>query len=292
MTKIALGFFDGIHIAHQKVIQNIYPGTLVTFDISPKIFFHNLDNCLITTNQEKIEILNSIFPKLKTEFLIFKNIHNLDPENFIRYLKTITDFDTISVGYDFRFGKNAQGNIKTLKNLSKKYKYNLIVQPPVKYKNKIVHSKLIRYYLINNPLKLTDVNSMLGYNYTITGCVIEGQKIGRKIGFPTANILLPQNKIVPYFGIYKVNVFILNDQFKNQKFQGLLYVGPRPVINNYKISIEVWIKEFNNEIYYQPIKVELLKFIRKIKKFRNLNEMVKQIEKDIDLAFNKNFMEV
>ncbi|MCS6955815.1 MAG: riboflavin biosynthesis protein RibF [Candidatus Calescibacterium sp.] len=286
MVGIALGFFDGIHIGHQKVIQNIYSkeSFLITFDTSPKIFFKNLTNCLLTSNHEKLEVIKSLFPELKVEFLIFKNIYNLSAEEFIKYLKSLIDFNTVSVGYDFKFGKNAEGNIKTLKKLSKIYKFELIVQEPVYYKQKIVHSTLIRNYLINYPHKLEDVSSMLNRYYSITGIVVEGQKIGRKIGFPTANILVPQYKIIPYFGIYKANVYILNDP-KNKKYEGLLYIGPRPVINNYQISTEVWIKNFNQEIYYQPIKVELVKFIRKIKNFKNLNSMVKQIEKDIELAF-------
>lgn len=288
MVGIAVGFFDGIHVGHQKVIENVYglkEKFLITFDISPKIFFHNTDNCLLTTNQEKIEILSQIFPNLKVEFLIFKNIYNFEPEDFIRYLKKLIDFDIISVGYDFKFGKNAQGNIITLKELSKKYGYKLIVTKPIKYKNRPIHSTLIRHYLINYPRKLEDVKNMLGRNYFLTGIVIEGNKIGRKIGFPTANILVPQYKILPHFGIYKANVYILEEEFKNQVFEGLLYIGPRPVINNFDISVEVWIKNFNSDIYYKPIKVELLNFIRKIKNFKNLKSMVKQIEKDIVSAF-------
>ncbi|MCS7165181.1 MAG: riboflavin biosynthesis protein RibF [Candidatus Calescibacterium sp.] len=287
MTGIALGFFDGIHIAHQKVIGNIYSDNsyVVTFDTSPKIFLKNYTNCLLTTNYEKEEIIRSLFPKIKIEFLIFKNIADLNPEQFIRYLKELINFDSISVGYDFRFGKNAQGDINSLKKLSRDYKFELIVQSPVKYQKKIVHSTLIRNYLINHPTKLEMVNSMLGRPYSITGLVIEGQKIGRKIGFPTANILVPHYKVVPYFGIYKVNVKILTKEFENRIFDGLLHIGPRPVINNYKISTEVWIRNFDKEIYYHPIKVELVKFIRKVKNFKNLKSMVKQIEKDIQIAF-------
>ncbi|MFN4220094.1 MAG: riboflavin biosynthesis protein RibF [bacterium] len=290
MIGIALGFFDGIHLGHQQVIQKIYNQDirekfLITFDTSPKIFFKNTNNCLLTTNKEKEETLSQIFPNLKLEFLIFKNIYTLEPEEFIRYLKILTDFDVVSVGYDFRFGKSAKGNTKTLKLLSKKYKYQLIITPPVRYKNKTIHSSLIRNYLINNPRKLEDVNNMLGRPYSLSGIVIEGNKIGRKIGFPTANILLPPYKIIPYFGIYKTKVYILEEEFKNKVFEGLLHIGPRPVINSFDISAEVWIKDFNLDIYYKPIKVELLKFIRKIKNFRNLQSLAKQIEKDVQLAF-------
>ncbi|MEN3014552.1 MAG: riboflavin biosynthesis protein RibF [bacterium] len=285
MSKVTVGFFDGIHIGHQKLIQNIYPGILVTFDTSPKVFLKKINNCLLTTNQEKKEILSSLFPQLKVDFLIFKNIHHMSPEQFIKYLKQLYDFETICVGYDFRFGYKALGNIKTLQKLSKKFKYELIVQKPVYFEKRIVHSSLIRDIIANHPQKLSEVEHMLGRPYFITGIVIEGQKIGRQIGFPTANILLPPNKVIPFFGIYKSQVEILNNQFHNKTFEGLLYVGPRPVINNFQISIEVWIKDFNENIYYQPIRVKLLRFIRKIKNFKTLKAMVKQIEKDIELAF-------
>lgn len=287
MTKLILGFFDGIHKGHQEVIKNVYSpdSYLITFDTSPKLFFKNENNSLLTTNNEKVEILKKIFPDLKVEFLIFKNICDLSPEQFIKYLKNLFDFKVISVGYDFKFGKNAEGNVNTLRKLSKKYNFELVVQKKVLYKNRAIHSSLIRNYLINYPSRMQDVVNMLGRFYQISGIVIEGKKIGRKIGFPTANILVPPYKVIPYFGIYKAEVRILNNDFKDRIFDGLLYIGPRPVINNYEISVEVWIKDFNHEIYYQPVVVDIIKFIRKVKSFKNLNTMVKQIEKDIEIAF-------
>jgi len=285
MIGITIGAFDGIHLAHQQIIkslqQKVKKSILISFDQNPKVFFNKSTNFLLTTNTEKFEILSKLFPSLQIETLIFKKFYQLEPEEFIKHLKNIYDFDILEVGYDFKFGYQAKGNIKILRELQKKYKFQLFIQKPIKYKNKILHSSLIRKYLTETPSKLEDVKNMLNRLYSITGLVIEGQKIGRKIGFPTANILVNEHKLLPYFGIYKANVYILDNEFENNIFEGLLYIGPRPVINNYQISTEVWIKDFNRDIYYKPIKVEVVKFLRKIKKFKTLQALVKQMEKDV-----------
>jgi len=290
MIGITIGSFDGIHKAHQQIIrslqQKVHTPILVSFDINPKIFFNKYTNFLLTTLQEKTYLLKKLFPKLQIEILSFKNFYKLEPEEFIKHLKNIYDFNILEVGYDFKFGNQAKGNFKTLKKLQKKYNFQLFIHKPIKYNNKIIHSSLIRRYLKENPTKLQEVNKILDRYYNITGIVIEGEKIGRKIGFPTANILTNEHKLLPYFGIYKTNVKILHPQYEKQTFQGLLYVGPRPVIDNYLISTEVWIKDFKDEIYYKPITVEIIKFIRKIKNFKTMKGLIKQIEKDIENAFS------
>lgn len=273
---ISVGFFDGFHIAHQEVIKD--SDIVITFDTYPKAFFNKINsNNLLTTNFEKYCLIKEKYPYASIEFFIFKKNYNLLPEEFIKLLKELYDFRYIKVGYDFRFGVNALGNILTLKKFQKKYGYQLVVVKPVKVENRIVHSRYIRNYLKNG--KLDWVFKMLGRNYSFSGVVIEGNKIGRKIGFPTANLLVSTSKIMPPYGIYKVRVKI-EDSF----YYGLLHLGPRPVINDLDTSIEVWIKNFNQEIYYKEVTIEILQFIRKIKNFSNLNKLKEQIKKDIDLA--------
>ncbi len=273
---ISIGFFDGVHIAHQEVIKD--SNIVITFDTYPKAFFNKINsNNLLTTNFEKYCLITQKFPRTKVEFFIFKKIYNLFPEDFIKLLKNLYDFRYIKVGYDFRFGINASGNILTLKNLQKKYNYELVVVKPIKVDNKIIHSRYIRKYLKKG--KLEWVFKMLGRNYSFSGIVIEGNKIGRKIGFPTANLLVSTSKIMPPYGIYKVRVKI-----EENFYYGLLHLGPRPVINDFDTSIEVWIKNFNQDIYYKQVTIEILQFIRKIKNFSNLNKLVDQIKKDIQLA--------
>lgn len=273
---ISVGFFDGFHIAHQEVIKD--SNIVITFDTYPKAFFNKINsNNLLTTNFEKQCLITQKFPQTKVEFFIFKKIYNLLPEDFIKLLKNLYDFKYIKVGYDFRFGVNASGNILTLKRLQKKYNYELIVVKPIKVDNRVVHSRYIRNYLKNG--KLEWVFKMLGRNYSFSGIVIEGNKIGRKIGFPTANLLVSTSKIMPPYGVYKVRVKI-----EDIYYYGLLHLGPRPVINDFDTSIEVWIKNFNQDIYYKQVTVEILQFIRKIKNFSNLNKLIEQIKKDIELA--------
>lgn len=273
---ISVGFFDGFHIAHQEVIKD--SNIVITFDTYPKAFFNKINsNNLLTTNFEKCFLIREKYPQTKVEFFIFKKIHNLLPEEFIKLLKELYDFRYIKVGYDFRFGVNASGNILTLKKFQKKYNYELVVIKPIKVDNKIVHSRYIREYLKAG--KLNWVFKMLNRNYSFSGVVIEGNKIGRKIGFPTANLLVSTSKIMPPYGIYKVKVKV-----ENNIYYGLLHLGPRPVINDFDTSIEVWIKNFNQDIYYKEINIEVLQFLRKIKNFPNLDKLKEQIKKDIELA--------
>jgi riboflavin kinase/FMN adenylyltransferase len=273
---ISIGFFDGFHIAHQEVIKD--SNIVITFDTYPKAFFNKINsNNLLTTNFEKYFLIKEKYPQTKVEFFIFKKIHNLLPEEFIKLLKELYDFRYIKVGYDFRFGVNASGNILTLKKFQKKYNYELVVIKPIKVDNKIVHSRYIREYLKAG--KLNWVFKMLNRNYSFSGVVIEGNKMGRKIGFPTANLLVSTSKIMPPYGIYKVKVKV-----ENNIYYGLLHLGPRPVINDFDTSIEVWIKNFNQDIYYKEITIEVLQFLRKIKNFPNLAKLKEQIKKDIELA--------
>jgi riboflavin kinase/FMN adenylyltransferase len=273
---ISVGFFDGFHIAHQEVIKD--SNIVITFDTYPKAFLNKINsNNLLTTNFEKYFLIKEKYPQTKVEFFIFKKIHNLLPEEFIKLLKELYDFRYIKVGYDFRFGVNASGNILTLKKFQKKYNYELVVIKPIKVDNKIVHSRYIREYLKAG--KLNWVFRMLNRNYSFSGVVIEGNKMGRKIGFPTANLLVSTSKIMPPYGIYKVKVKV-----ENNIYYGLLHLGPRPVINDFDTSIEVWIKNFNQDIYYKEITIEVLQFLRKIKNFPNLAKLKEQIKKDIELA--------
>jgi riboflavin kinase/FMN adenylyltransferase len=273
---ISVGFFDGFHIAHQEVIKD--SNIVITFDTYPKAFFNKINsNNLLTTNFEKCFFIREKYSQTKVEFFIFKKIHNLLPEEFIKLLKELYDFRYIKVGYDFRFGVNASGNILTLKKFQKKYNYELVVVKPIKVDNKIVHSRYIREYLKAG--KLDWVFNMLSRNYSFSGIVIEGNKIARKIGFPTANLLVSTSKIMPPYGVYKVKVKV-----QNNIYYGLLHLGPRPVINDFDTSIEVWIKNFNQDIYYKEITIEVLQFLRKIKNFPNLSKLKEQIKKDIELA--------
>jgi riboflavin kinase/FMN adenylyltransferase len=273
---ISVGFFDGFHIAHQEVIKD--SNIVITFDTYPKAFLNKINsNNLLTTNFEKYFLIKEKYPQTKVEFFIFKKIHNLLPEEFIKLLKELYDFRYIKVGYDFRFGVNASGNILTLKKFQKKYSYELVVIKPIKVDNKIVHSRYIREYLKAG--KLNWVLKMLNRNYSFSGVVIEGNKMGRKIGFPTANLLVSTSKIMPPYGIYKVKVKV-----ENNIYYGLLHLGPKPVINDFDTSIEVWIKNFNQDIYYKEITIEVLQFLRKIKNFPNLDKLKEQIKKDIELA--------
>ena len=219
--------------------------------------------------------------KFKLDFLIVirfnKNFSSQSAEEFIK--KII--FEKIKCRYlyvskNFKFGFKRLGNIKILKRFEKKYNFKNVVTKPYKKGNKTISSTFLRKKIRLG--KIAEVNKLLNRNWSINGKVIKGQRRGRKIGFPTCNILL-KKYIIPKFGVYAVNVKI-NNIFK----KGIANVGYRPTFNGKKLLLEVNIFGIKKNLYNKNINVVFNKFIRPEKKFNNVIELKDQIRKDIKQA--------
>ncbi|MEW6558216.1 MAG: bifunctional riboflavin kinase/FAD synthetase [Elusimicrobiota bacterium] len=272
---IAIGMFDGVHLGHQQVLktavnyakQHKIKSAVLTFDYIPTKNHGNL-----TTLNEKAKIIRS-FDIDKITILQFGKIKNLTPQQFIEnYLKNCYG---IVVGCDFKFGKDRQGNLQTLKKFCK----NVISVKPVKYRNKIVSSTLVKKKLISGNIELS--NNLLGRNYTFEGKVIKGSGLGKKLGFPTANLTAKKEKILPE-GIFISKVKIGNK--KRWGYRAITYIGRKPTLGLSTKTVEIYILGFKQQLYNKKIVVELLSKIRDDKKFPSVKKLAKQIENDLKIT--------
>ena len=283
---IAIGNFDGIHLGHQKVINEAMkkakskklPFGIITFEPVPVMYFNSkIKNHRINSlEQKKIQL-----KKLKLDFLIIikfnKIFSSLTAEKFIKeiiYNKTKCSF--LYVSKNFKFGYKRKGNIQTLKKYEKLYNFKSLITKPYKKDNKIISSTLIRKKIING--KIREANTLLNREWNIKGKVIKGRQLGRKIGFPTCNLQL-NDYIVPRNGVYAVKV-----KGSNFNKKGIANVGFRPTFNGKKLLLETNIFGIDKNLYNKEIDISFKKFIRQEKKFKNLEHLKKQIKIDIKKA--------
>ncbi len=269
---IAIGMFDGVHLGHKRVLKtavdyaqkNNSETVVLTFDSIPK-----KQSGVLSTLTEKIRLLKSRGIK-KVRILPFNKIKNLIPENFLKlYLKNCF---CIVIGYDFRFGKERCGSVKTIKNFCKK----VIIVKPVRYKSKIISSTLIKKELISG--RIEHANSFLGQNYTFEGKVIEGLGLGKKLGFPTANLTVEKEKLLPE------GIFVSKVKIGNKRYRSMTYIGRRPTLGLSAKTVEVYILGFKGRLYGKKISVELLSKIRSDKKFLSVKKLAQRIRKDLKIT--------
>ena len=276
-----IGSFDGIHIGHKKILQTLIKiakknngkSILITFWPHPRyVLKKNNDFKLLTSLDEKIKI----FKKNKIDILYIVDFSlkfsKVSANKFIEnILLDKLKINCLLIGYNNNFGKNREGNIKYLEKNKKKFDIDIISIPKQSVDNISISSTKIREYLNNG--KIRSANRLLGRKHSINGKVVRGNGIGRKINFPTANIEIDEpNKLLPKSGVYAVEV-ILNRKI----YLGMLNIGYNPTIKNEKKSIEVNIFEFSEDIYNHKISINFVRRIRNEKKFKNLNELKKQL---------------
>ena len=283
---LAIGNFDGIHLGHQKVIRdakqqankNKLPFGIMTFEPMPVMFFNKkIKNHRINSLDQKI----NQFKKLKLDFLIIrkfnKKFSRLTAEKFIeKIIFKKTKCKYLYVSNNFRFGFKRKGNIRTLKKFEKKFNYRNLITKPLKKKNNVISSTLIRKKIREGKIK--EANKLLNRNWSVDGKVIKGRKRGRKIGFPTCNLKMG-NYVIPRLGVYAVKVKT-SDFNKN----GVANVGYRPTFNGQNLLLETNIFGINKNLYNKVISVSFKKFIRGEKKFKDIEYLKKQIKIDIKQA--------
>jgi len=255
----AIGFFDGVHLGHQEIINNLKekPMALITFE--------QTNNYLTSA-----ELKNQLLKPFGFEYLIIlannSKIMESSKEEFIEFLNR-NKIKSLVCGHDFRFGFQRLGSIKDLTQ------FNLKVLDDQKNNNQRISSTLIKEFLKDGHVDI--IPDYLGRYYQIEGPVMEGLKLGRTIGFPTINIDY-QGYFLPMSGVYQVKCKI-----NNQSYNGMANLGFNPTVgNNQKQKLEIHLFDFNQDVYGETVKIEFLKFIREEKKFNSLDELKKAIEKD------------
>ena len=282
-SVIAIGNFDGVHIGHQKTLRDAKKQAIkkkislgvLTFEPIPIMFFKKkIKNHRINSLEQKKEFLK----KQRVDFIIIKRFDkkfsNIDYLNFIKNIL----FKKIKCRYlfvskNFRFGKNREGDIRKLKFFERKFQFKTIVTKIFKINKKIISSTKIRKLITTGHIQ--KANNFLGRNWSVRSKVIRGFQRGRKIGFPTCNLKL-LNYVIPKSGVYSVRV-------KTKSFykKGIANVGYRPTFNGKNLLLEVNIFGINKYLYNKVLNIDFIKFIRPEKKFKDLEELKKQISNDI-----------
>lgn len=286
-TGIGLGNFDGLHIAHMALINTLISeskqrgldSVLYSFTKHPEnIIRKKLFTPLITSTNKKVRLLELT----QLDYTYFEefdeSFSRMSPEAFVKdILVDKLKMKLAVTGYDYRFGYKGQGDVAYLRELGKKYNYKVITIPAIKVDDDIISSTLIRKYV-----KKGDMDSafkLLGRHYSITGVVEKGKRIGNTLGFPTANIYPEEYLLMPMDGVYVTRTLL-----DGKIYNSITNIGNNPTFNERKKSIETYILDYSGDIYGKDIEVFFLKKIRGEKKFNSIDELVKQIQKDIEIA--------
>jgi riboflavin kinase/FMN adenylyltransferase len=291
-TAIALGNFDGVHIGHRRVIAPILPAalsdrhlasTVVSFSPHPQEFFSNQPRQLLAPFVEKVALLDALGVEQLVLLPFNAALAKLTAAEFIQQvLIKSMQVERISVGCDFRFGKQRQGSINDLHHI---WGDRLTVIPEQTMNvdssspSVRISSSNIRAALAEGKIDLA--NTLLGRPYNFIGEVVYGKQLGRTIGFPTANLAIPEAKCLPRDGVYAVQVQINNAP---PYIDGVMNIGMRPTVNGSQRSLEVHLLAWQGELYGQSLNVELMQFIRPEKKFDSLDSLKSQIHQDCQSA--------
>lgn len=290
---ITIGTFDGVHSGHRYIIQQLQETAaacdgetvIITFDPHPREVLQpgGAPVRLLTTLDEKIGLLS----RQGIDHLVIvpftRAFSELSAQAYLEeFLIEKFNPHTIIIGYDHRFGHNREGGLELLEAEQNRYGFQLVEIPQQIVHDLAVSSTKIRKSLQEGNIQLA--NELLGYPYFIQGKVIHGDKMGRQLGFPTANIeLADPRKLIPVEGIYAIRVYLENE---TTPLNGVMSIGTRPTFNGTDLRVEAHIFDFSQEIYDKVLKVELISYIRANQKFDNIDALVAQMHKDSQQARN------
>jgi len=289
-SVITVGTFDGVHIGHRKIIDTLTElktdknlrGVVVTFEQHPQLVLKNKTRELkiLSTLDEKLEIFNELGIDIVyiINFTREFSMHTAE-EFYINYLFKKFGLTDIVIGYDHMVGRNRSGGYETLKNLSGENDFEVHRIDEMRINGHTISSTVIRNLLLEGNVK--EVSQYLRGSYTLSGEVVHGDKLGRKIGFPTANIKpLSVDKLIPGNGIY-----FITGEVEGNTYNGLMSIGTRPTVTDSGNRIlEIYFTDFNRDIYGKTVKIKFIDFIREERKFDSIDELKKQIEKDIEFS--------
>ncbi|MGK7952181.1 MAG: bifunctional riboflavin kinase/FAD synthetase [Xenococcaceae cyanobacterium] len=303
-TSIALGNFDGIHRGHQKVLERvfeqsnnqetgyIYP-TVVSFSPHPREFFTGKKLQLLTTIEEKSQQLDKLGIQQLVLLPFDRELASLSPQQFVeKIIVRKLQAKYISVGEDFRFGFQRKGTALDLKAIASDFGVKVYINTLYKLDRSNTENLRISSSLIRQGLQageIEQVNFMLGRAYSLTGKVVKGQQLGRTIGFPTANLQIPPEKLLPRYGVYAVEV-LLEEKINSQPIQGVMNIGCRPTVSGNIPTVEVHLLNWSGNLYDRRIRVNLQRFLRPEQKFASLEALKQQIATDCKAALATNLL--
>ncbi len=285
---LTIGNFDGVHIGHRQLLKKIKEECLqeglkfavVTFVPHPqKILQPEKERFLINSFEMRRQLLSSLGVDYLVEMKFTRDFSTLTAEQFVNtYLLPYPGLKKIYLGYDFAFGANKQGGHDLVREICLPKGIEVEIQPAYEYEGQIVSSTLIRQLLLSG--EVNKVQTILSRPYYLEGVVIKGEGRGKKIGFPTANVQVSQDLIVPGKGVY-----ITRTTYKGMTYKSVTNIGHNPTFKDTEqIHIETNLFDFDLDIYGENLEIEFLKKLRDERKFPTVNDLINQIKQDVELA--------
>lgn len=279
-SAITFGKFDGLHLGHQMLVNAVKAlgrkeqirSIVCAFDMHQK-------GILMTKEERELHLENEVDYLVDCAFT--RELRELEAETFIRdVIKDIFRARYVVVGPDFCFGHGKSGNVHMLKEYAKKYGYELIVIEKKRYHDRAISSTYIKEVLRDG--NVSAASQMLGYRFGITGVVEHGRRLGRTLGFPTLNVVWPEDKLVPPKGVYLCKVWV-----DGETYDGIANIGIKPTVSEEEVvRMESYLFGYNGEAYGKKVIAELVEYVRAERKFRNRDELKKGVESDIRHAKN------
>jgi riboflavin kinase/FMN adenylyltransferase len=291
-TVFTQGTFDGVHLGHQKILKRLKDesikaggeSVLLTFWPHPRLFLFPDDNQLklLQTLDEKLEQLEKAGVDNVVVLPFTKEFSQMLPEEFIKdFLVNSLNVHTAIIGYDHRFGRNREGDINLLKSYEAQYNYTVLEIGPEDIDDITISSTKIRNSVLSGAVDTA--NAYLGRPYSFSGKVVHGKKLGRTIGYPTANLDINHpNKLIPAIGVYAVQCKV-----DGQVFGGMMNIGNNPTVPGKDFSVEVNIFDFSADIYDKVVEIFVVARLRDEKKFGNLEELALILQLDKKNALEK-----
>ena len=283
-TVATIGFFDGVHLGHRFLIQQVkvaatqtgWQSSIITFPVHPRqVIQSDFQPQLLSSPEEKIELLASTGVDNCILLPFTRELSQLTAYEFMQLLYDKYKVRMLVIGYDHRFGHNRAETFEDYCRYGRELGIHIMQASAYTQEQDKVSSSAIRRALQTGDIR--NATKFLGYHYYLEGTVVDGYKVGRKIGFPTANLRVDfPNKLIPSIGVYAVCVYV-----NGGKYKGMLNIGYRPTINNgTDLSIEVHILDFQGDIYHQKMRIEFIDFLRPEEKFHSVDELILQMQKD------------
>ncbi|MGN0370626.1 MAG: bifunctional riboflavin kinase/FAD synthetase [Butyrivibrio sp.] len=282
-TVVTFGKFDGLHRGHKKILTTAkeiarrenMPLTAFTFRVAPGCRFDYMDKEQITTFEERRELFEKMGVDILVEYSFDEQVAGMEPIAFIEtVIKNKLNAAHVVVGEDWTFGKDRMGNGDLLKASQKLFDFTATIIQKEVYDSREISSTWIREEIKSGNME--NVNILLGYPYMVAGEIVQGARIGRTMGFPTANIIPAKEKLLPPYGVYASKIFI-----KGNEYFGVTNIGIKPTVSEVPaVTIETYILDFNEDIYGEKAVVLLFHFQRPEMNFGNLEMLKNQLERD------------
>jgi riboflavin kinase/FMN adenylyltransferase len=286
-VTVAIGMFDGLHVGHQSLIRaavenarsNGRPAVVFTFDRHPaELIAPDRVPGYLSTPRQRDALLQDLGVDDVVVARFDERFRTLSPEAFLHFvLYGVIGAKDVFVGEDFHFGRNQSGDVSFLRESQGRYGFTLHVHPPVVVNSERASSTRIRALLREGDLD--GATEMLGHRYVLSGCVAHGQKLGRKLGFPTANLALTRAQVIPADGIYAVCGTVLGE-----RHMGACSIGMRPTVGGTERTVETYLLDFDGDLYDREMDIEFVSRLRDELKFESLDALVEQMGYDVRQA--------